>query len=187
MPLCGSQRLTQSHRARRILGLIGTLAGAAGSGLRVLRGAEFGGALGATAGPPGMALGAVAGAVLAALTGGSTGCAIGVSLGDAIDGRLLNGLHCQDCRGGSSSPAHSGGKGSNAGGGSQGTRTSGSAGGTPFISYVGSAKVRVHASEAPGQDACRAVRARVGCKARRQQTSPPHCRAAVPTVCLCGR
>lgn len=96
-PHCGSLRLTQRHLARRILGLIGTLAGASCSGLRAWRGAEVGGALGTVAGPPGMALGAVAGAVLGALAGGSTGCAIGVRLGDAVDSRLLNDLHCQDC------------------------------------------------------------------------------------------
>lgn len=96
-PHCGSLRVTQRHLARRILGFVGTLAGAAGSGLRAWRGAEIGGALGTVAGPPGMALGAVAGAVLGALAGGSTGCAIGVRLGDAIDSRLLNDLHCQDC------------------------------------------------------------------------------------------
>lgn len=96
-PHCGSLRLTQRRLARRVLGLIGTLAGAAGSGLRAWRGAEVGGALGAAAGPPGMALGVVAGAVLGALAGGSTGCAIGVRLGDAIDSRLLNDLHCPDC------------------------------------------------------------------------------------------
>lgn len=96
-PLCGSLRLTQRHLARRILGLIGTLAGSASSGLRAWRGAEVGGALGTVAGPPGMALGVLAGAVLGALAGGSTGCAIGVRLGDAIDSRLLNDLHCQDC------------------------------------------------------------------------------------------
>lgn len=96
-PHCGSLRLTQRHLARRILGFVGTLAGAAGSGLRAWRGAEVGGALGTAAGPPGMALGAVAGAVLSALAGGSTGCAIGVRLGDAIDSRLLNDLRCQDC------------------------------------------------------------------------------------------
>lgn len=96
-PLCGSVRVTERHLARRVLGLIGTLAGAAGSGLRAWRGAEVGGALGAAAGPPGMALGVVAGAVLGAMVGGSTGCAIGVRLGDAIDSRLLNDLHCLDC------------------------------------------------------------------------------------------
>lgn len=96
-PHCGSLRLTQRRVACRILGFVGTVAGAACSGLRAWRGAEVGGAIGAAAGPPGMALGAVAGAVLGALAGGSTGCAIGVRLGDAIDSRLLNGLHCQDC------------------------------------------------------------------------------------------
>lgn len=96
-PRCGSLHLTQRHLARRILGFVGTLAGAAGSGLRAWRGAEVGGAIGTVAGTPGMALGAVAGAVLGALAGGSTGCAIGVRLGDAIDSRLLNDLHCQDC------------------------------------------------------------------------------------------
>ena len=96
-PHCGSQRLKQRRLARRVLGLIGTLAGAAGSGLRAWQGAEVGGAIGSVAGPPGMALGAVAGAVLGALAGGSTGCAIGVHLGDAIDSRLLNDLHCLDC------------------------------------------------------------------------------------------
>lgn len=96
-PFCGSLRLSQRHLARRVLGLIGTLAGAAGSGLRAWRGAEVGGAIGAAAGPPGMALGALAGAVLGALAGGSNGCAIGVRLGDAIDSRLLNDLHCKDC------------------------------------------------------------------------------------------
>lgn len=96
-PYCGSLRLTQRRLARRILGFVGTLAGAAGSGLRAWRGAEVGGALGAAAGPPGMTLGVVAGAVLGALAGGSTGCAIGVRLGDAIDNRLLDNLHCLDC------------------------------------------------------------------------------------------
>jgi len=96
-PYCGSLRLTQRRLARRVLGLIGTLAGAAGSGLRAWRGAEVGGAIGSVAGPPGMAVGAVAGAVLGALAGGSTGCAIGVRLGDAIDSRLLNDLHCLEC------------------------------------------------------------------------------------------
>jgi len=94
---CGSLRLAQRHLARRILGFVGTLAGAAGSGLRAWRGAEVGGSLGIVAGPPGMGLGVLAGAVLGALAGGSTGCAIGVRLGDAIDSRLLNDLRCQDC------------------------------------------------------------------------------------------
>lgn len=96
-PYCGSLRVTQRRMARRVLGLIGTLAGAAVSGLRAWRGAEVGGAVGSVAGPPGMALGAVAGAVLGALAGGSTGCAIGVRLGNAIDNRLLNDLQCLDC------------------------------------------------------------------------------------------
>lgn len=96
-PHCGSLRLSQRYLARRVLGFIGTLAGATGSGLRAWQGAEVGGAIGATAGPPGMALGAVAGAVLGALAGGSTGCAIGVRLGDAIDSGLLNDLPCQNC------------------------------------------------------------------------------------------
>lgn len=96
-PYCGSTRLTQRHLARRILGLVGTLAGAAGSGMRAWQGAEVGGAFGAAAGPPGIAIGAVAGAVLGALAGGSTGCAVGVSLGDTIDTRLLDDMHCADC------------------------------------------------------------------------------------------
>lgn len=70
-PHCGSLRLTQRQLARRVLGLSGTLAGAAGTDLRAWRGAEVGGTLGAAAGPPGMALRAVAGLVLGALVGGS--------------------------------------------------------------------------------------------------------------------
>jgi hypothetical protein len=105
-PHCGSHRLTQRHLARRILGLIGTLAGAAGSALRAWRGAEVGSVLGTAAGPPGIAFGAVAGAVLGALTGGTAGCAVGASLGDAIDTHLLSDLHCLDCGLGFSSASH---------------------------------------------------------------------------------
>lgn len=105
-PHCGSHRLTQRHLARRILGLVGTLAGAAGSALRAWRGAEVGSALGTAAGPPGIAFGAVAGAVLGALAGGSTGCAVGVNLGDAIDTHLLGDLHCLDCGHGFNSTSH---------------------------------------------------------------------------------
>jgi len=100
-PHCGSARVAQRHLARRLLGLVGTLAGATGSAARAWSGAELGSAVGMTAGPPGIALGAVigalAGAVLGALVGGSTGCAVGVRLGDAIDTRLLNDLRCLDC------------------------------------------------------------------------------------------
>lgn len=96
-PHCGSNRLAQRHLARRILGLVGTLAGATGAAVRAWRGAELGSTVGAAAGPPGLVLGAVTGAVLGALAGGSTGCAVGVRLGDAIDTRLLNDLRCLDC------------------------------------------------------------------------------------------
>lgn len=96
-PRCGSTRLTQRHLARRILGLVGTLAGATGSVVRVWRGAELGGTVGAVIGPPGLVLGTVAGAVLGALAGGSAGFTVGVRLGDAIDARLLNALFCLDC------------------------------------------------------------------------------------------
>ena len=105
---CGSHRLTQRHLARPILSLVATLAGAAGSALRAWRGAEVGGALGTPVGPPGIALRAVAGAVLGALAGGSTGCAVGVSLGDAIDTRLLDDLLCFDCGRGFNSTSHAG-------------------------------------------------------------------------------
>jgi hypothetical protein len=102
-PHCGSNRLAQRHLGRRILGVVGTLAGATGAAVRAWRGAELGGTVGAVAGPPGVAVGAIAGAVLGALAGGSTGCAVGVRLGDAIDSRLLNDLHCLDCGQGFSS------------------------------------------------------------------------------------
>jgi hypothetical protein len=96
-PRCGSTHLAQRHLARRILGLVGTVAGATGSAVRAWHGAELGGTVGAAAGPPGFVLGAVAGAVLSALAGGSAGCAVGVRLGDAIDARLLNDLRCLEC------------------------------------------------------------------------------------------
>jgi hypothetical protein len=96
-PHCGSSHFAQRHLARRVLGLVGTLAGATGAALRAWRGAELGSTLGAAAGPPGIAVGLVAGAVLGALAGGTTGCAVGVRLGDAIDSHLLNDLRCQDC------------------------------------------------------------------------------------------
>jgi hypothetical protein len=96
-PRCESWRVAERRLARRIVGALGTLAGAVGSVLSSLGGAEAGMAVGALAGPGGAVVGMACGAVLAALTGGATGCILGTRLGQAIDEHLLDAHACLSC------------------------------------------------------------------------------------------
>ena len=96
-PRCHSLRVASPHRARRIIGALGTIVGAIGAASRAWSAAEVGAGLGTVAGPPGALFGAVAGAVLGALAGGATGSALGIRLGEIVDSSLLNNLQCLDC------------------------------------------------------------------------------------------
>ncbi len=100
-PRCRSSNVQPLHRARRIVGTIGTTAGAIGGAASALTGSEIGFAIGAAGGPPGAALGvitgAITGAILGALTGGARGCAIGAALGEAIDITVLDKQRCARC------------------------------------------------------------------------------------------
>ena len=96
-PRCESWQIAERRLARRVVGAIGTLAGAVGSVLSSLGGAEVGLAVGALVGPGGAAVGMACGAVLAALTGGATGCVLGTRLGQAIDEHLLDAHACLSC------------------------------------------------------------------------------------------
>lgn len=98
-PQCGGTQVEQRHRARRIGGTIGTIAGAIGGVCRTLGGYEFGLAVGAaTFGPPGAVLGAFSGAVISALMGGTTGWTIGTKLGAALDTSVLDNYRCLSCQ-----------------------------------------------------------------------------------------
>lgn len=98
-PQCGATRIEQRHRARRIGGTIGTIAGAIGGACRTLAGYEIGLVVGAaTFGPPGAALGAISGAVISALMGGTTGWTIGTKLGAALDTSVLDNYRCLSCQ-----------------------------------------------------------------------------------------
>lgn len=96
-PRCESWQVAERRLARRIVGALGTLAGAVGSILSSLGGVEAGMAVGALAGPGGAVVGMACGAVLAALTGGATGCILGTRLGQAIDDHLLDAHACLSC------------------------------------------------------------------------------------------
>lgn len=97
-PQCDSRHVEARHVARRFMGALGTLAGAAGAVSRAWAGGEIGASLGAVAGAPGALIGAVAGSTLSALAGGTTGCTLGLRLGEAIDSALLKSHECLDCK-----------------------------------------------------------------------------------------
>lgn len=102
-PRCGAHRIESRRLAQRVIGTLGTVAGAAGAASRTWASVELGLVVGAgAAGPPGAVLGAtvgaIAGTVLSALGGAAMGCSLGVRLGDIADTHLLKDLHCLDCQ-----------------------------------------------------------------------------------------
>lgn len=90
-PLCFSQQVISRDWARKVVGAIGCVVGAAGGFYSHLRDAP----LVALAAVPRTSLrstviGDVAGAVLGALAGATVGCEIGASVGKEIDKHMLD-------------------------------------------------------------------------------------------------
>lgn len=98
-PLCHSPRVNSRDWARKVVGVIGCAAGAAGGFYGCLRSTHL------SLLPPSLAispsastLSGVTGAVLSALTGTAIGCEVGTAVGEQIDHYLLNNFECLDCR-----------------------------------------------------------------------------------------
>lgn len=85
-PRCGSSEVEFRNYGRKAGGVVGTIAGAAGS---VATAAEAGGA--------GLTVKRVAGLVLAGLAGGTAGCKAGAGMGSALDENVLDNCRCVCC------------------------------------------------------------------------------------------
>ena len=96
-PLCRSPRITSRDWGRKVAGVIGCAAGAAGGFYGCLRTPHLSLSTGLAFSPSASALNGVAGAVLSALTGTAIGCEVGTAVGEQIDHYLLNNFECLDC------------------------------------------------------------------------------------------
>lgn len=96
-PNCNSTRVTTRNRARKTVGLIGTVGGTLGGASGGLSGFEIGTVVGIVAGPPGMVVGGVLGALFGALVAGTAGGLSGAQLGELIDRRILDNYRCLAC------------------------------------------------------------------------------------------
>lgn len=97
-PLCFSQQVITRDWARKVVGAIGCLVGAAGGFYSHLRGVPLV-ELATVPRTPfrSTVIGDVTGAVLGALAGATVGCEVGASVGKEIDKHMLNNYQCLDC------------------------------------------------------------------------------------------
>lgn len=97
-PLCRSSQITSRDWARKVAGVIGCAAGAAGGFYGRLPSTQLSLSTGLAFSPSASTLSGVAGAVLSALTGTAIGCEVGTAVGKQIDHSMLNNFECLDCR-----------------------------------------------------------------------------------------
>lgn len=96
-PRCQSSRIDTRNRAKRTVGTLGTLAGAASGAAGVLNGARVGWKAGQIVGPIGQPYTCIAAAIIGGIVGGTTGCAIGASFGELADDTILKNCVCLAC------------------------------------------------------------------------------------------
>ncbi len=96
-PNCRSSRVMTRNRAKKAVGLIGTVGGTVGGATSSLSGGGIGMTVGIVAGPPGMLAGGFLGMLIGAMLGGTTGGIAGVKLGEIVDERILDNYRCLNC------------------------------------------------------------------------------------------
>ena len=96
-PRCHSSRIDTKNLAKRAVGTLGTLAGAASGVAGFLKGAKTGWKTSLIIGPIGQPYSSIAGAIIGGIIGGTSGCALGVSFGEIVDDTVLNNCVCLAC------------------------------------------------------------------------------------------
>lgn len=92
-PRCLSIHISTNHYGRKVVGTLGTAAGATSGYMAASAGARLGSDLGSTTGPTGK----IAGAILGALIGGISGATAGTALGNVLDDNVLDKYRCLSC------------------------------------------------------------------------------------------
>ncbi|MDP2678991.1 MAG: hypothetical protein Q8O85_09745 [Rhodoferax sp.] len=96
-PQCTSARILVRNRGKKIGSALGTVAGALGTAVSILRSSELQEATSDTLSTTGILLTTATGVILSGLMGGSTGAVVGAKLGEIVDNNVLNNYQCLSC------------------------------------------------------------------------------------------
>lgn len=96
-PQCRHSRIKTKDTAKKIVGSIGLVGGAATGISGALNGAKLGAQVGFIAGPIGVSIGTIAGSIMGGLVGAATGGITGTQVGAVIDEYVLDNYVCLSC------------------------------------------------------------------------------------------